>query len=145
MISENEVLKNFIDKLLQIDRLGAEKIFKAVQQQGTALQTIDKLIVPALEELGKGWDAGTVALAQVYMSSKICEELAGCFLSFSSLEGAEQPRMAIALLEDYHALGKMIIHASLRAVGYELHDYGRLTALELAQKVCEDSVEIILI
>ncbi|MCI5223997.1 MAG: cobalamin B12-binding domain-containing protein, partial [Candidatus Electrothrix sp. AR4] len=47
--------------------------------------------------------------------------------------------------EDYHALGKMIISASLRAGCYELHDFGRVTAQELVQKTIDNSIRIILI
>ena len=103
------------------------------------------MVVPAMEEIGQAWEEGQVALAQVYMSSKICEELVDQFLPRSCPERIDRPRLAITVLEDYHALGKMIVYATLRAGGYELFDYGRLTADELVQQVCADSIDIILI
>ncbi|MCI5144861.1 MAG: cobalamin B12-binding domain-containing protein, partial [Candidatus Electrothrix sp. AR3] len=96
-------------------------------------------------KIGSAWEKGNVALAQVYMSSKICEELVEQFLPSTTPEGIQQARMGITLLDDYHALGKMIISATLRASGYELQDYGRLTATELVQRVCDDQIQIILI
>lgn len=145
MTPNNQKIKKFVDRLLTLDRLGAEKIFDQALQEGSSFQLVDDLIVPALEEIGNGWEKGTVALAQVYMSSKICEKLVSRSLSLSPQKHIDQPKMAIAVLDDYHALGKTIISAALRAGGYEFQDYGRLTASELVQHVCDDSVRIMLI
>ncbi len=143
--SNSELVTAFSAKLLNMDRLGAEEIINNSQKNNTPLQIVEGLVVPALEEIGKGWEEGTVALAQVYMGSRICEALVDLFLPPSSSERSSQPRMAIVLLDDYHALGKMIVYATLRASGYELQDYGRLTAKELVQRVCDDSIEVVLI
>ena len=145
MISHNKEVLDFVDRLVRIDRLGAEKIFNAVREQGSMSQTVDKLILPALEVIGNGWEEGTVALAQVYMSSRICEELMSHVPPTSSAEQSGNLSMAIAVLEDYHQLGKIIISACLRASGYSFQDYGRVTPEELAQKIVEDSIEIVLI
>jgi len=135
---------NFADRLLALDRLGAEEMLG--QDQGRQpLLLIEELIVPALEEIGRRWEQGETALAQVYMSSRICEELMARFLPPFSPERLKQPRLGIALLDDYHALGKIIVCAALRASGWDLHDYGRMTAPELAEKVIEDQIGILLI
>lgn len=143
--TNGKLITVFSSKLLNMDRLGAEKIVSDFQERNSPLQIVEKLIVPALEEIGRGWEEGDVALAQIYMGSRICEELVDLFLPPSSSERSSQPRMAIALLDDYHALGKMIVYAALRASGFELQDYGRLTAKELVQQVCDDSIQVVLI
>lgn len=143
--STSRKVREFADKLLAMDRLGAERMLNRSRVDHTPLQVVEHLIVPSLEELGRGWEKGTVALAQVYMGSRICEELVDLFLPPSSSERSSQPQMGIVLLDDYHALGKMIVYAALRASGYELHDYGRLTSSELVERVCADSLQIILI
>lgn len=145
MISENKEVSKFIGRLLKTDRLGAEEIFNIVQDQSSVPQTVDRLILPALERIGQGWEQGTVALAQVYMSSRICEELMAHVASSFNPKYAEHPRMAIAVLDDYHLLGKIIVSACLRAGGYAFHDYGRVTAQELAANIQNDSIEIILV
>ncbi len=145
MISENKNVLDFVDKLVKVDRLGAEKIFNTTQEQGSMPQTVDRLILPALEMVGEGWENGTVALAQVYMSSRICEELMLNVPLISNPDRPEHPRMAIAVLEDYHLLGKIIVSSCLRAGGYVFHDYGRVTVQELVQRIKEDSLEIVLI
>ncbi|WPD24840.1 MAG: cobalamin-dependent protein [Candidatus Electrothrix scaldis] len=145
MISNSKEVLDFVDRLVRIDRLGAEKIFNAVREQGSMSRTVDQLILPALEVIGNGWEEGTVALAQVYMSSRICEELMTHVPPDDAAEHLGNLPMAIAVLEDYHQLGKIIISACLRASGYSFQDYGRVTPEELAQKIVEDSIEIVLI
>lgn len=145
MISENKEVLELVDQLVRVDRLGAEKIFNAVREQTSMSRTVDHLILPALEIIGRGWEEGTVALAQVYMSSRICEELMAHAPPSSSVKHPEHPPMAIAVLEDYHLLGKIIISSCLRAGGYVFQDYGRMTPQELVRKICDDSIEIVLI
>ncbi|MCI5160350.1 MAG: hypothetical protein D3906_18375, partial [Candidatus Electrothrix sp. AUS1_2] len=145
MISDNKEVLDFVDRLVRIDRLGAEKIFNTVCGQGSMSRTVDQLILPALEVIGNGWEKGTVALAQVYMSSRICEELMTHVPPSSVPKYPDHPPMAIAVLEDYHLLGKIIISACLRAGGYSFLDYGRVTPHELAEKIVADSIEIVLI
>ncbi len=148
MLEDNEILE-FVEKLIEIDRLGAEQIFNAVREQRNMSQTVDHLILPALERIGQGWEDGSIALAQVYMSSRICEELM-TLIPFpepapAQAQHTEHARMAIAVLDDYHLLGKIIVSSCLRASGYRFYDYGRVTAQELAEKIKEDGVDIILI
>lgn len=145
MISDNKEVLDFVDRLVRIDRLGAETIFNAVREQGSMSRTVDQLILPALEMIGNGWEKGTIALAQVYMSSRICEELMTHVPLSSSPKYPDHPPMALAVLEDYHLLGKIIISACLRAGGYSFQDYGRVTPRELAERIVEDSIEIVLI
>lgn len=149
MISEDNEILEFVEKLIEIDRLGAEQIFNSVREQRNMSQTVDHLILPALERIGQGWEEGSIALAQVYMSSRICEELM-TLVPFpdpapTQAKHTEHARMALAVLDDYHLLGKIIVSACLRASGYTFYDYGRVTAQELAKKIEEDSIDIILI
>ena len=67
-------------------------------------------LVPVLEEIGTGWENGTYALSQVYMSGRICEELVDLILPPTDVMRRTQPKIAIATLEDYHMLGKRIVY-----------------------------------
>ena len=49
-----------------------------------------------------GFDQGEVALFQIYMSRRIFEELVDTVLPPTTPNRGNQPKMAIAVLEDYH-------------------------------------------
>jgi methanogenic corrinoid protein MtbC1 len=53
--------------------------------------------------------------------------------------------MAIATLNDYHLLGKRIVYSVLRAGGFDLQDYGRVTVEEVIRRVQEDRIRVLLI
>ncbi len=135
----------FKDILLACDRLAALNLAKQWQDTMTPTAAIDQLIVPVLEDIGQGWEQGSVALSQVYMASRICEEITTQLLPALSRKNTKQPAMAIALLNDYHSLGKTIVYSTLLASGHTLKDYGRMSTAELVQRVIADKLKIILI
>ncbi|HIE29714.1 TPA: hypothetical protein EYP66_20790 [Candidatus Poribacteria bacterium] len=54
--------------------------------------------------------------------------------------------MAIAVLEDYHLLGKRLVCTVLRSAGFDLLDYGHgITVDELVKRSIEDGIQILLI
>jgi methanogenic corrinoid protein MtbC1 len=139
-----ELMLQLEKALLSLDRLTARQLL--AQEQGiTPLGTVDELIVPALENIGNGWTNGDVALSQVYMSGRICEELVNELLPPGAPERKYFPKLALAVLEDYHMLGKRIVYAVLRAGGFEVLDYGRVSVAELVERVQADAVKILLI
>lgn len=140
-----QVVDEFEQALLALDRLAARNILRQSKDGRTPIQFVEKVIVPALERIGTGWEQGQVALSQVYMSGRICEELVDTILPPGAPERKNQPGMAIAVLEDYHLLGKRIVYSVLRASGFELQDYGRVTVDDLVNRVREDSLEVLLI
>jgi methanogenic corrinoid protein MtbC1 len=145
MTEFKEISEKFERALLTVDRLAAKNIIMQSRSDLPTIHLIEKVIVPALERIGSGWQDGDVALSQVYMSGRICEELVETILSPSSLARKNQPKMTIAVLKDYHMMGKRIVYSVLRAGGFELLDYGRVTVDELITRVQEDNVKIILI
>jgi len=139
-------MEEFRQALLAVDRLRSRKILEECGEEMPLPQLVESLVTPALERIGAGWEDGTVALSQVYMSSRICEELVDSILPPHSPERREQPRMAIAAIEDHHALGKRIVYSALRAGGFELRDYGHgVTVDELVARVKEDGIELLLV
>ena len=135
----------FEQALLSLDRLAARNMLLESGGSETPLQLVEKLVVPALERIGAGWEQGRVALSQVYMSGRICEELVDTLLPADGLGRKNRPKMAIAVLQDYHLLGKRIVYSVLRASGFELLDYGRVDADDLVRRVRNDGVEVLLI
>jgi methanogenic corrinoid protein MtbC1 len=143
----DQYAEQFEQALLSLDRLAARNLLEQSREayQWTPEQFIDTMIVSSLERIGNGWERGEIALSQVYMSGRICEELIDSILPPGDPKRKHQPRMAITVLEDYHMLGKRIVYSILRANGFELTDYGRTAADELISRVRNDGIEILLI
>ncbi len=135
----------FEQALLSVDRLGARNILTASRDGQTPIEIVESLVLPALERIGAGWERGDIALSQVYMSGRICEELVNSVLPPGGSIRENQPKMAIAVLDDYHLLGKRIVYSALRASGFELLDYGQTRVDDIARRVQEDGVQILLI
>lgn len=139
----DEQVAQLEDRLLRMDRLGAMRLY---EESGVApMAWIESVIVPALENIGRAWETGDVALSQIYMGGRICEEFVKSVSGQDAPVNRASPKIALVSLEDYHLLGKRMVYASVRSAGYELIDYGRMTAEALAERALQDGVEILLI
>jgi methanogenic corrinoid protein MtbC1 len=140
------LLADMENALISVDRVRAGKIVRDSCTPGSPFLCLETLVVPALEEVGRRWEAGDVALSQVYMSGRICEEIVDSMLPPGDSRRVDLPKMAIAVLEDHHTLGKRIVTSVLRAGGYEITDYGNgVTVDELVEQVSRDRIKILLI
>ncbi|MFC1556096.1 B12-binding domain-containing protein [candidate division KSB1 bacterium] len=141
----DQIAEDFKQALLSLDKQAARNIIEQSNGNISSIQLVEKIVVPVLENIGKGWLEGKYALSQIFMSGKIVEELVDTFLPPGDLNRIDQPPMAITVLEDYHMLGKRVVYSVLRSSGYELVDYGQKNVDELVQKVVEDKIKILLI
>lgn len=138
-------LTAFADALAALDRVGAEALFDECLQVATPLEVVEGLITPALLQIGQAWDEGRVALSQVYLAGRTCEALVERVLPPADPDRKHQPRSAIVVLNDHHLLGKRIVHAQMRASGFEIFDYGRMEVGALVERVREDRVRVLLV
>ena len=135
-------LRNALEAL---DRPKIEALFQQALRQLPPMQVLESLIAPVLEQLGEDWSTGKIALSQIYMSSRICEDMVERVLPTMAPERKGQPHHAIVVLNDYHMLGKRIVLSVMRASGFAILDYGRMDVDELVQRVLADHVKILLI
>lgn len=140
-----DLSKQFELALLSLDRLTAKRIVAETAGRLTPMELVEQVIVAALTRIGESWEHGDAALSQVYMSGRICEEIVDGLLPPGDPERKDQPPMAIAVLDDYHMLGKRIVYSVLRGGGFDLKDYGRVTVDELVRKVQVDQIRVLLI
>lgn len=149
MAKNDDVRENvlaFEAALLAMDRVEAERLLTVSGSPADGPERLERLMMPALERIGQQWEAGTVSLSQVYVSSRICENVMQAVLPPTAPGRIRHPPMGIAVLEDTHALGKRIVQASLHAAGYALTDYGQgMTAEELAGNAARDGIRILLV
>jgi methanogenic corrinoid protein MtbC1 len=142
-INLEEQRDNLKISLLTLDRFEAEKII--ISTDLTSCDVIEKLVIPVLDEIGSLWEKGIVALSQVYMISRICEEIIELFIPKYEIERKKSPRIGIFVLEDNHILGKRIVYFTVRAAGYDIYDYGIKKAEDLIRIVTDEKLEILLI
>jgi methanogenic corrinoid protein MtbC1 len=135
----------FRQALEALDRVTAEAVFATALEQLPPIRAVEQVVVPALEQVGTAWHDGNVALSQVYMSGRFCEEIVDRVLPPSDPDRKHQPRSAIVVLSDYHLLGKRIVYSVMRASGFELFDYGRMDVDELVERALADRIRVLLI
>jgi len=136
--------KELEEAILSTDQIRAELILKELPDTSTQ-DFVEKIIVPAMDNIGDGWEDGSVAISQVYIGAKICESLIIQTSDPSAKFRQPQLHFAITVLEDFHLLGKSIVYSVLRGVGYQVHDFGRTTIEQLADKVEQKSIDILLV
>ncbi len=140
-----KIITEFTAALLSLDRLTVKNLLAASSTDWTPLQSVEKLIAPSLEHIGEQWERGDVALSQVYMASRICEEIINASLSFDDLKQDQQLQTAIVVLEDFHQLGKRIVYSVLRSGGIDVKDFGTMKVDDLVARVIEEDIGILLI
>ncbi len=95
------------------------------------MEIIDKMIIPALNTVGKGFEEKTVYLPQLLMSAQAAKE------AFEAIKAAipagenKKGKVVIATVKgDVHDIGKNIVRVLLENYGYEVTDLGKDVAPE---------------
>lgn len=135
-----------VEALLAIDQVRARDVLRSRLDSGADPTSVaDSCITRALETIGAEWEGGRLALSQVYMAGRITEALVEELFPAPAELRPEGPVLALALLEDYHGMGKRLVQLVLRSSGYASEDLGRVTAEELAAKVLAGRYDLLLI
>ncbi|MCX6652498.1 MAG: cobalamin-dependent protein [Methanomassiliicoccales archaeon] len=133
------------DALISVDEARAERVVNKALQTMTPLECAEKVISPALRDIGNGWQEGTIALSQIYMGGRICEKILDKYLPLARQIRKTQPRLAIANLEDHHDLGQKIVYSVVRAGGFDIMNYKRQDAKGLAEMASKDKVDVLFV
>jgi methanogenic corrinoid protein MtbC1 len=141
----NALTSELHDALAALDRPRVESLLRQAVSRTSPMQAVEDLMVPSLILLGEEWNAGKVALSQIYMSSRICEDIVNHLLPAAPAQQNTPPQLAIVVLSDYHTLGKRIVLSIMRASGFDILDYGRMEVDDLVERVLADDVKILLI
>lgn len=138
-------VENLISALITMDRLTIRDILNPADGKIQKELIIDTTIVPALEEIGRRWEEGTLAISQVYMAGILIEEAITAIFPEIENERNNQSKIATVVLEDYHMLGERIVAAHLIGAGYAPIRYGRRDVSELLQLIKRDNIRYLLI
>lgn len=138
--------ERFEAALLAVDGLGAEQLLLDSGLVENPVELIEHIVVPVLGSMGAGWEAGTIALSQVYMGSRICQNILAAIPGANEGRRHNQPRIAVAVLEDVHTLGKSILLSQLRASGYTVEDFGaHQSVAELVALAQDHETEVLMV
>lgn len=99
------------------------------------LKLINEQLIPALDIVGKGFEAGTVFLPQLLMSAEAAKaafEAVRSAMDGESSGQAKKGKIVIATVKgDIHDIGKNIVKVLLENYGYRIIDLGKDVAPEL--------------
>ncbi|MCU7835258.1 MAG: cobalamin-dependent protein [gamma proteobacterium symbiont of Taylorina sp.] len=132
--------------LLSLDRIKAKLILEDLITTTAPTEVVDSIMIPVLESIGSGWEDGRVALTQVYAAGQFCEQWLDTAFEDKLFVKKESPKLAIAVLEDFHSLGKRIVYSIVKGGGYQIQDFGAgISVDKLANKVIEEDIDILLV
>jgi methanogenic corrinoid protein MtbC1 len=135
---------DFESALLSMDQPAANRLLLTTYREGGPVAAFNDLVIPALVRIGSGWEAGDVALAQVYMSGRLCQQLIADLPAAEARGRTNQPKMAIGILEDSHVLGKQIVVQMLLSAGYSVTDWGaRLSVEQVIERVAREQIDVL--
>lgn len=93
------------------------------------LTLINREMIPALDEVGKGFEAGEIFLPQLLMSAEAAKAAFAVIKETMEQRGAPEEKRAKILLAtvqgDIHDIGKNIVKVLLENYGFEVIDLGR--------------------
>lgn len=110
-------------------KAAAEEAEAALAAGTDALTLINTELIPALDEVGKGFEAGTVFLPQLLMSADAAKAAFAVVKERLAAEGgAEEKRGTVILATvkgDIHDIGKNIVKVLLENYSFDVIDLGR--------------------
>ncbi len=93
------------------------------------LDLVNQVLIPALDQVGDGFEKGTIFLPQLLQSASAAQaafEVVKAVIAASGKQGGSRGRIVIATVKgDVHDIGKNIVRVILENYGYDVVDLGR--------------------
>lgn len=107
----------------------AKEAAEAALLSRDALAIINEEMIPALDEVGKGFEAGSVFLPQLLMSAEAAKTAFSVIKDRMTAEGVTQEKKGTVILAtvkgDIHDIGKNIVKVLLENYSFDVLDLGR--------------------
>ena len=127
---------------------------QAASAAGELLKTMDSLtvinscMIPALDKVGKGFEAGTVFLPQLLMSAEAAKsafEVIKNQMESSGEAGEKKDKIVLATVKgDIHDIGKNIVKVLLENYSYDVLDLGKDVPPEtIVETAVEKHIELV--
>ena len=114
----------------------------------TELSLVDGHLIPALDKVGEGYEAGRVFLPQLLSAAQAAQavfEVIRTMLADKGGESVKRDKLIVATVRgDVHDIGKNIVKTVLENYGYDVLDLGRDVAPEaVARAARENGVRLV--
>lgn len=141
---ESELRKSIVRGIVQ----AAEQAARERLQNLDALTIIDREMIPALDEVGKGFEKGTVFLPQLLMSAEAAKAAFAVMKEKMEADGQVQEKRSKVILAtvkgDIHDIGKNIVKVLLENYSFDVIDLGRDVAPEVVvERAKEEHVSVV--
>lgn len=120
------------DLMSGIERGLKEQAVRAVRELLAVREPMDLInqdMIPALDQVGKGFEAGTIFLPQLLMSAEAAKAAFEVVRECLQVSGGKQEKKGDIILAtvkgDIHDIGKNIVKVLLENYGYEVLDLGK--------------------
>ena len=126
----------------------AKEQTKLELQTKTPIEIIDGILVPALNEVGKGFEENTIFLPSLLMSAEtagVSFEIIKEYITDSGEKTEEKGKILIATVEgDIHDIGKNIVKVLLQNYGFSVIDMGKdITPEAIAEKAQTENIKLV--
>ncbi len=126
----------------------AKEQTKLELQTKTPIEIIDGILVPALNEVGKGFEENTIFLPSLLMSAETAGasfEIIKEYMVGSGAKTEEKGKILIATVEgDIHDIGKNIVKVLLQNYGFSVIDMGKdITPEAIVEKAEKENIKLV--
>lgn len=137
--------KQLIEYILNGNRNEATELLDKQAQRFHWRVTINELLEPALDEIGKRWAAEKISLAAGYLAGKIAEDvLMKAVQANEAIPQTKGPVVIGNVEDDYHSLGRKLVIIFLRTAGWKVIDLGNdVLAEDFVAAAIENDAKII--
>ena len=138
-------LKSVIEKGLREE---AYVLAKELVQNQKPLDIIHEYLIPALDNVGKGFEKGTVFLPQLLMSAEAAKQAFEVLRENMASEGEsdiKKEKIVLATVKgDIHDIGKNIVKVLLQNYSFDVIDLGKdVPAERIVDTVLEQNVQLV--
>jgi len=124
-MNDIDASKHLVELILLGNRKEAMGLLDASAAKVRWRKTINEVLEPALDEIGKRWAAENISLAAGYLAGKIAED--ALLKAFETEEAVPQTKGPIVIgnvEDDFHSLGRKLVGIFLKTAGWKVIDLG---------------------
>ena len=136
------------DAIMRGLKTDAGKLAKAALSTVSELELVEKQLIPALDRVGEGYEAGKVFLPQLLSAAQAAQSVFEVIRTSIAEKGGapvKKGSLVFATVQgDIHDIGKNIVKTVLENYGYEVMDLGRDVAPErIVAAVVEHNIRLV--